>query len=523
VSRKEQVGSTKVAAPTGLSPLEAPKVAIASSSRRLARPRTMLGLAGLYASSRALGLVREIGIAFFFGTSAAADRLSAAFVVASLASIVGGEALYAGSVRWLGAARPEPQTVTGSGARYAELVAVGRKAAVAATAVFALLGPVATLAVLGRRTNTAETIALSVALAPSVGASLLSACVNARLTLERRFALLNGVQILYSAGAVVGLAVIASLGRDVGPLPVALGWSAGNVAAAVVLYVRARPASSREGSQSASALEMLWIGLPIATAYALVAVQGLTDRAVAARLGSGKVAALSYADRLFLLPVGFVIATLGPMVLGALVVEQQRERQVQTVALEQLRTLVAYLIPLSLGFVAIAPQLVSLVFESGHFGQHSRELTVAALDGFSVGIAAVAVSLVLVRMMQAVTKLREIVFVSVVAVVLNAVLSVGGGLWLGLYGVTLSTSLVALAVVHLQTIRIARELGRRWARQVFRSAILPVTSCCALSIAAVSADRHDVLTETGRTSVLLGIAILVGTVVAAKRGWTHER
>jgi putative peptidoglycan lipid II flippase len=493
-------------------------VAIARGSGWLAKPRTIVGLAGLYASSRALGLVREIGIAFFFGTSAAADRLSAAFVVAGLVSIVGGEALYAGSVRWLGGARPEPEpSTTVSESRYADLVVVGRRAALAATAAFALVGPVATLIVLGRTANMAETVALSLALAPSIGASLLSACVNARLTLERRFALLNAVQILYSAGALVGLGLIAALGREVGPLPVAVGWSAGNVAAAMVLYARARPAQGRRSSLSASALELLWIGLPIGAAYSLVAVQGLTDRTVAARLGSGKVAALSYADRLFLLPIGFVIAALGPMVLGALVVERQTERRVETVALEQLRTLVAWLVPLSLVFVAIAPQLVSLVFESGHFGPRSRELTVEALDGFSVGIAAVAVSLVLFRMMQAVTRLREIVVVSVVAAILNAVSCVAGGLWLGLYGVTLSTSLVALAVVQLQTVRLASELGRRWAAEVFKSAILPVAGCCALSIAVVSTDRHGVLSESGRAAVLIGIAVLAGAGLTVRK------
>jgi putative peptidoglycan lipid II flippase len=320
----------------------------------------MLGLGGIYTSSRALGLAREIGIAYLFGTSLAADRLSAAFVVASLVSILGGEAFYAGSVRWLGGARPDPASAV-SEPEYASLLAVGRRAAFVATGAFAVVGPLVTLFVLGGAGGPLQAIVLTVALAPSVGASLLSACVNARLTLERRFLLLNAVQMLYSAGALVGIGIIALLGSDVGPLLVAVGWSAGNVAAAVVLYTRARPGPRPQRSISMPGLELLRMGLPIATAYSLVAVQGLTDRAVAARLGPGRVAALSYADRLFLLPVGFVIAALGPMVLGALVAQRQRQERAETVALQQVRTVVASLVPLSLVFVAIAPQLVSLI------------------------------------------------------------------------------------------------------------------------------------------------------------------
>jgi putative peptidoglycan lipid II flippase len=491
-------------------------------SSRFASPRTLLGLAGVYASSRLLGLLREIGIAFFFGTSVAADRLSAAFVVASLVTIVGGEALYTGAVRWLVRASPAHLTAV-SETRYAELISMGARAALVGTAAFAVLGPIATLIVLGHTTGAAQTIALSVALAPSIGASLFSACVNARLTLERRFVLLNVVQILYSFGALIGLALIGLAGQHIGPLPVAAGWSAGNVAAALVLYARARPSPIARGSLmprgslSASAFELLRIGLPIATAYSLVAVQGLTDRTVAARLGPGRVAALSYADRLFLLPIGFVIAALGPMVLGSLVTERRSAERGGSLAFEQLRTLVASLVPLSLLFVAIAPQLVSVIFESGDFGARSRHLTVAALDGFSVGIAAVALSLVLFRMMQAVSRLREVVLVSGIAAALNAVLSVAGGVWLGLYGVTLATSIVALAVVQIQTGRLIGELGRDWAVEVLKGAIGPVAACCALSIIVVTADHQNALSESGRMAILTGAAIGTALISVLRR------
>jgi putative peptidoglycan lipid II flippase len=467
---------------------------------RLARPRVIARLAGVYAASRLLGLAREIGVAFFFGTSAAADRFGAAFVVAGLASIVAGEGLYAGSVRWLGEERGEDAAFTE--ARYAHLLDVGRRAAVAATAAFVLVGPLVTLLVLGHTEDPAPTVTLSLALAPSVGASLFVACINARLTLERRFTLLNGVPLLYSGGALVGLAVIALIGADAGPIFVALGWSAGNLAAAVVLYMRARPAPKGEGRSSTSALDLFRVGLPLAVAFSLVAVQGLTDRAVAARLETGAVAALSYADRLFLLPIGFVVAAVGPMVLGSLVTERQSEQRAGNVAGEQLRTVTLAIVPLGLVFAGLAPGLVSLLFEYGQFDSRSVALTVAALDGFAVGIAAVALSLVLFRMMQALSQLREVVAVSAVAVVLNAVLSIGGGLLIGLYGVTLSTSLVAAVLVALQVERLTPSLGREWVVQARRSAVLPVILSFAVAVIVVGAQHADVIGQVGRALIL---------------------
>jgi peptidoglycan biosynthesis protein MviN/MurJ (putative lipid II flippase) len=241
---------------------------------------------------------------------------------------------------------------------------------------------------------------------------------------------------------------------------------------------------------------------------------------VAARLGQGRVAALSYADRLFLLPIGFVIAALGPMVLGALVVGRGTKDLTRS-ANEQLQTLVAAIVPLSLLFVALAPNLVSLVFESGNFNAHSRVITQQALDGFSVGIGAVAVSLVLFRAMQAVGRLRQIVFIAVAAVVFNAVTTVGAGIWLGLYGVTLSTSLVAIATVCLQTEGLVAEFGRPWSHRIYKSAVFPVIGCCAVSLTIVSISHAGVLEERGRVMVSVLATLVFGLLLNLRRRQTQ--
>jgi putative peptidoglycan lipid II flippase len=462
-----------------------------------------------------LGVAREVGVAFLFGTSVAADRLTAAFVVASLVSIVAGEALYAGSVRWLGSAAPGGV----SERRYAELLRFGRRVALVATGGFALLGPALLLLVLGGGASALESIMLSLALAPSVGASLFVACVNARLTLEGRFALLNGVPILYSAGALVALAVLIAGNFDPDPVPVALGWSAGNLAAGAVLYLRARPAAAPSCSSGAG-LELLTIGLPLAIAYALTATLGFTDRAVAARLGSGNVAALGYADRLFLLPIGFVLAALGPIVFGALVAGGSAgPRWVAQRSQAQLRALTLAVVPLSLVFTALAAVLVELLFQSGEFGERSTDLTVDALDGFAIGIAAVAVSLVLFRMMQAIGQMRWIVTVSLVAVVLNIALSVAGAAWLGLFGVTLATTFVALATVALQIVALGGTLGRAWTVGVWMGVGIPVALSCAISLAVVSALQAGAIGGGARIAILLAAGAAAAVVLG--RRWEN--
>ena len=172
----------------------------------------------------------------------------------------------------------------------------------------------------------------------------------------------------------------------------------------MILYRMAPPDDYRGAGGRTSRLVAL--GLPVATAYSLVALEGLTDQSVAARLGTGNAAALAYANRLFLIPIGFVLATVGPIVLGALTASRRRGREEMALASnDQLRTTVRWLASASLAFVAIAPALVSLVYHYGAFTDASVGLTRDAIDGFAIGVPAVTLYLVLFRTMQAIAPL----------------------------------------------------------------------------------------------------------------------
>jgi putative peptidoglycan lipid II flippase len=467
--------------------------------------------------SRAIGLAREITVALLWGTTATADRLVTAFVVASVAGIVVGEAIYTGSVLWMSAGRRVADSLD---QRHRRLLKVGLWAAVASTALFLLVGPIVTIAVVGW-SEAEQSAALAMALAPSLGATVFSACQNARLTIDGRITLINAVTALYSLGAVTPALILVMMDMDVPPIAVAFGWSAGNIAASVVLFVSSRPKAAvavpRSELDWAIVLRSIFaLGAIASLAYSVTPLQALTARFVAARLDTGDVAAFSYADRLFLIPIGFVVAALGPLVLGTLA----RDRiPVTDKAVRRLWLFVATLLPISFLFLALGPLAVRGLFEFAEFGPTSTDKTVAALDGLTIGIPAVAVTIVFFRAMQATAKPRVIAYVCGMAIVVNVALNIAGAFTLGLFGVALGLSLAAYAVMHAQSVYVMQALRASWISDFLGKVAAPIGLAMLISLLIVGLDRANVIGTPVRAGFFVVLAALAagGAVRAASR------
>jgi putative peptidoglycan lipid II flippase len=354
-------------------------------------------------------------------------------------------------------------------------------------------------------------------LAPSVGAFVLSACVNGWLTIERRFVLLNGVQILYSVGAIGLLATVSLADVEIEAEAVVAGWSVGNLAALGVLLSLARPRRSARPSSDAAAL--LKIGAPLAIASGLLVAQSVTDRAVAARLDTGDVAALGYADRLFLLPIGFVLAVVGPIVLGSLTLAAASgsARTLGAMALRHCRFVLRIGIPVNLAFAALAPLAIPLIFQYGAFSDTSTDRTTEALDGLVIGLAATSMFLVLVRVLQAADRRRTLIRLAAAAALANLAMSVAGGLLLGLMGVTLATSATAAFAVLAGIESLGGHLGPQWRQQGRRLVTLPVLAVTIGLGLLLTAEHTGLLSRDIRLAMIGCAAVGLGTRLAGRK------
>lgn len=483
-----------------------------SWQRVLLAPRPLIGLVLIYGASRAIGLLREIGVAYYFGTTVAADRFSAAFAVASIAGILAGETAYGSTLRRITQSSGEHRAQVG------EALGAALRLAVVAVVLFGLLGPAATLLLLGGD-ELGPVLAISLALAVSVGALVVMGSCNALLTFERRFAVQGGLQMLYSVGALVALGSFLTGLVEPRPVIVALGWAAGNVVAMLIALAVVGVRSSRHVPLK-RVLGFARVGLPLAVAYFLMGLHAYVAQALGARLGTGRVAALNYADRLFLLPVGFVLAVLGPVVLGAASnALKDTPGDLPVVIKRQLRLVTMAIVPVSLLFAAVAPVLVEITFDRGAFNASSLARTQAALDGLAPAVVPVCLVLVGLRLMQALLPFRTIVAVTLGSLVAYTALALALSSAFALFGVTAAFGAAAVLVFAAQLHLLSQRFGRAWRRTIASQVFAPVLASATLTALIVGLDRSGSISQAAREATLLaGFALtLVAASVSARR------
>lgn len=185
---------------------------------------------------------------------------------------------------------------------------------------------------------------------------------------------------------------------------------------------------------------------PLAAAALVFSGTSLVDQAIAARLGSGSVAALSYGYKFVALIIGVAATAVSTSVLPHF------SRQVALgdwkglradVTLYTLLILLA-LLPLALLLAYVSAPLVRIMFERGAFTAHDTRLVSHVQICFALQVPFYTLGSMYLRLASALKMNNRILLFSAANVILNYVLDVLLAKHLGVAGIALSTSLVSV-------------------------------------------------------------------------------
>jgi putative peptidoglycan lipid II flippase len=425
--------------------------------------------------SRGLGMVRDMLVAYCFGTSLMASAFFVAFTIPNLFRRLFGEgALSAAFIPVLVETRKEE----GDKASW-KLVARVATLLTAVLSIIALFGVLffsVALHVPGLSEKWIATFSLSRIMFPYVLFICLAALAMAVLNSYRHFAtsafaptLLNILLIL----AMVGLFPL--VGTDPFARAKTLAWAA-LIAGAAQLAIQI-PALRRFGCpcrfssqwSDPRIRQILLLMGPAALGMAVTQFNVLIDRFLALWIGAWAPAALFYSERLIYFPLGVIATAMATVLLptfSAHAAEGDHSAMRQTI-IHSLQHIFFIMAPASIGLFLLAPDILSAIFQNGNFDAQSTMLCARALRFYAPGLVIFSAAKVLVPSFYAMQDTRTPVRVGIWTVLLNLILNVAFILLLPLYwrhaGMAFATVLAEGVGMMVLAVLLARRLpGLPW-------------------------------------------------------------
>jgi putative peptidoglycan lipid II flippase len=256
------------------------------------------------------------------------------------------------------------------------------------------------------------------------------------------------------------------------------------------------------------------IAAPAVLAGGVVQVNLIVGRQVAS-FTEGAVAWLSYADRLYQLPLGVVGIAIGVVLLPDLsrrlrAGDEQGGRDSFNRGTEFALLLT---LPAAVALVVIAQPLISVLFQRGAFDASDTANTALALAAYGLGLPAFVLQKVLQPLYYAREDTRRPFYFAVVSMVVNAAFAVGLMPVIGFLAAALATSVSAWIMVWQLWAGSRRMGAAAHLDDRFRSRLPRIALCSALMGAALWAGAQ-VLAGPLATSGLRYIALL-GLIAAA--------
>ncbi len=388
--------------------------------------------AGIFLS-RILGRVRQRARAHFLGNSSVADAFTAAFRIPNLLQNLFGEGalsasfipVYAGLV----ADKDREEANRVAGAVGALLAVVVSGIVVLGILAAPLLVTVIAPGFAGEKREL--TIRLVRIFFPGAGLLVVSAWCLGILNSHRKFFLSYAAPVAWNL-AIIGTLLVLGPRRSMADLAVAAAWAsvAGSLLQVLVQWPTVRRLAPglrlRLTTTTAHVRTVLSNFVPAFVGRGVVQVSAFIDSLLATLLPTGAVAAIGYAQTIYLLPVSLfgmaISAAELPAMSSARGTTEEVSAYLQTRLNAGLRRVAFLVVPSAMAFLALGHVIVSALYQTGEFGRQDSLYVWGILAGSAVGLLASTMGRLYASAFYALRDTRTPLRFAVVRVVLTGAL-----------------------------------------------------------------------------------------------------
>lgn len=433
--------------------------------------------------SRMLGLVRDILMAAFFGTSLYMSAFVVAFTIPNLFRRLFGEGALSSSFVpvFVETREREGKSVAWN--------LLGRVVSLAGVFFFAIVVVGVLIASLGAHISWVGErwqmiFSLLRIMFPYMMFICLAALFMAVLNSYQRFAVPAFIPCLLNIIWIVALLVLCPLvGSDLQSRIYLVAWAV--LLGGIVQFGAQLPSLIGLGYRPGIDLKwhdkhvrkMLLLMGPAAFGMALTQVNVLADRLLAMGVGAWAPSALYYSERLIYLPIGLFATALGTVLLPAFSEHVARKdfRKMRETLDRFMRQMLFIMIPAAFGIFVLAEPIIQMLFEWGNFSADSSHLTAVALCCYAPGLIFFSMAKIIVPGFYSLQDMRTPLRVGFRAVALNIALDILFILVLPLEfkhgGIALATVIAAIFNVVTLTLILQRRIGRLNWRAIAISAL----------------------------------------------------
>lgn len=239
-------------------------------------------------------------------------------------------------------------------------------------------------------------------------------------------------------------------------------------------------------------------------------------------VGEGAVAALYFANRLFQFPLAIFAIALSQAILPSM------SEDAAAGSIEELKRKLSFglrsafllVVPSSIGLIALAHPIVSILFERGKFSAYSTRITSEALAFYCIALFAYAASNILISCFFSLKDTRTPAKTAFATFIINVILSAILMWPLRIKGLALSMSLAGIVNFLVLFHTLQRKIGALGAARIFRCflkillASFVMALICKLVYAGLALSAHTVYARACALIVTLASAMLTFVLAA---------
>ena len=255
--------------------------------------------------------------------------------------------------------------------------------------------------------------------------------------------------------------------------------------------------------------QTIYVVAPIVLGVCVSQVNKIVDRSMASMIVEGGVSALSYASIINTAAQEVLVHGI-VMVLFAKCSEyaaRQEHEKVKKKLSETIDNTILLLLPAGVGATMLAKPIVSLVLCRGEFDQHSLEMTAGAFRFYTVGLLFPAMRDTLIKVFYAYKDTRTTTTVSITAIIGNIVMNLVLGRLMGINGLALATSLSALYSTVTLYVFLRKKIGDFGFKKMLMVAFKSAIGCVPMAIVARFLYAQQWLQAMGVAGLLLCVLI----------------